>query len=119
MAINLTALNNITPFEVNTSLINESSTLAPNLISNANTLTNGYFGLGIMMVLFIFLMIILMQDNEVFKLRFSQALNVASGLTLLLGIVMFISNLISSYQHLMWFAIIFMISLLLTYYEKN
>ena len=53
--MNLTALNNITPYTVNNSLVNQTEDIGVNLISNANELTNGYFGLGIMMIIFIML----------------------------------------------------------------
>lgn len=119
MAINLTPLNNISTFEVNTSLINESSTLAPNLVSNANTATNGYFGLGMLIVLFIFMMIIFMQDNEVFRFTFPQAFLGASGICTLVGIVLLVSDMISSFQHVMWFAILFLIALVVVYNNRN
>jgi len=116
--MNLTALNNITPFEVNNTLINQTSDMGANLVTNANTSTGGYFGLGVMVIIFIFLMIILMADQEIFRLSFSSALLFSSAVVLLLGIVLLVGDLISNFQHVMWFAIIFLLALLIKYYEQ-
>lgn len=117
--MNISNLNNITPLEINNSLINNTSEIVPNLVSNANILTDGYFGLGMMLVMFLFLLIILMAEQEVFRFKFSTALVASSGITLLFGIILLLTNTISNYQHLMWFAIIFLISLIMKYYENN
>lgn len=117
--MNLSNLNNITPYEVNNSLINETSLIIPNMISNSNTLTQGYFSLGIMIIIFISLLIILMADQEVFRLKFSNALAGATGITLLIGIIMLVSDISSSFYHVMWFAILFAVSLVIVFYDKN
>jgi hypothetical protein len=119
MAINLTALNNITPFVVNNSLINETSDIGANLVTNANVQSQGYLGLGMMITLFLVLMIILMAEQEVFRLNFLNAYIISSGLSLLVGIVLLISNIGSSFQHVMWFAILFMIGILGKFYENK
>jgi len=116
--MNISNLNNITPLEVNNTLINTTSEIVPNLISNANTTTDGYFGLGLMITMFIFLLIVLMAEQDVFRFRFTEALVASSGITLIFGIILLITNVISNYQHLMWFAIIFMIALVMKFYER-
>lgn len=117
--VNISNLNNITPFEVNNSLINSTTEMIPNLYSNANQTTDGFFGLGIMVSLFIFLLLITMADQDVFRLPFSSALVFSSGMATLAGIILILSNLISSFQHVMWFAIIFAIALLVKFYERG
>jgi len=117
--MNITALNNITPYTVNNSLINDSTQIGTNLISNANTQSDGYFGLGLMIAIFLFLMIILMAEQEVFRFGFISAFIASSGITLLIGIIMLISNISSSFNHVMWFAILFIIGLLAKYYENK
>ena len=117
--MNLTALNNLIPYTVNNSLINETSQIGINLAVNANTQTQGYFGLGIMIVVFILLMIVLMAEQEIFKLGFLNSLVASSGISLLIGIILLISDISSSFQHVMWFAIIFIIALLGKYYENK
>jgi hypothetical protein len=117
--MNLTALNNITPFSVNTTLINESTEIGANLVSNANQQTGGYFGLGIMMIIFIFLLLILMQDQEVFRFNFVQAFVASSGISLMVGIIGLVSGIFTSFSHVMWFAILFIIALIAKYYQNN
>ena len=117
--MNLTKLNNINPFEVNNSLINESSEIIPNIVSNTNDMTGGYFGLGMMIIIFTVLLIILMADQEVFRLKFSNALAGSLGITVLVGVVMFSTDIITEFQHLMWFAIPFAISLVVVYYDQS
>ena len=51
--MNLSNLDNIAPPPINNSLINDSTQLVPNLISNSNNLTDGYFALGMMVIIFI------------------------------------------------------------------
>jgi hypothetical protein len=117
--MNLSKLNNITPFEVNNTLVNDTALLVPNAVTNANTLTDGYFGLGIMIVVFVALLIILMADQDVFRLKFTNALAGSSGIALLIGVIMLVSNIASNFYHVMWFAILFAISLLIVYYDKS
>ncbi len=117
--MNLTNLHNIAPLEVNNSLINETNEIIPSIISNSNSLTDGYFGLGIMTVIFVVLLLILMTDQDVFSLKFSTALAASSGITLLVGIIMLVSDIAASFTHVMWYAIIFAISLVVVYYDKS
>ena len=117
--MNLTALQNITPLTVNDSLVNETTTIGTKLISNATQTTDGYFGLGIMVIIFLFLLMITMADQDVFRLRFSSAFLFASSMATLTGIVLLIANATSSFQHVMWFAILFLVALLMKYYEKG
>ena len=117
--MNLTALQNITPYQVNNSLINNTNEIASNLISNANTQTNGYFGLIIMLIVFVIILISIMSEQDVFRLDFISALIFASLCSLIIGVVMIVSNLITSYQHVIWFAIIFISGLIAKYYQKQ
>lgn len=117
--MNITALNNITPYTVNNTLINNSENIASNLVQNANQTSGGYFGLGIMMVTFLVLLIMLMTENDVFRLDFISALAFSSGVSLLIGITLLIGDLASSFQHVMWFAIIFIIAIVSKYYQKG
>lgn len=117
--MNLTALNDITPFTVNNSLINETTEIGTNLVSNANVQTQGYFGLGMMIIIFIILLIVLMTEQDVFRFNFLSALTISSGMSLLVGLVLLVSDVSSSFQHVMWFAMIFIIALLSKAYEKR
>lgn len=117
--MNLSKLNNINPYEVNNSLINQTETIIPNLVTNSNELTGGYFGLGIMVMVFLALLIILMADQEVFRFKFSNALSTSSGIALLIGIILLVSDIAGNFYHVMWFAILFASSLVIVFYDKN
>ncbi len=117
--MNLTKLNDIQALEINNSLINETTEILPNLVSNSNELTNGYFGLGIMIITFIVLLIAFMTDQDVFRLKFANALAASSGITLLIGSSLLVSGVTSSFSHVMWFAILFALSLVLVNYDKT
>jgi len=117
--MNLSNLNNITPYEVNNSLINQTETIIPNLITNTNELTGGYFALGVMIMVFLALLIILMADQDVFRFKFSNALSASSGISLLIGIILLVSDIGANFYHVMWFAIIFASSLVIVKYDKN
>ncbi len=117
--MNVSNLNNISTLELNNTLLNDSQNIVPNLITNSNDLTGGYFTLGLMVVVFIGLLIIFMTERDVFRLKFSNALAGASGISLIMGIVLLISDIGSNFQHVMWFAILFVISLIIVYYDKN
>ena len=117
--MNISALNNITPYTVNNSLINETAEIVPNLITNANVQSQGYFGLVIMIIIFLFLLIILQSEAEVFRFSFMSSLVFSSGIALLVGIILLISDISSSFQHVMWFAIVFIIALIGKYYENK
>lgn len=117
--MNLSALNNLTPYTVNNSLINDTTQIGSNLVSNANTSTDGYFGLAILIVIFIFLIIILMSEGEVFRFAFLDALIVSSGMVTILGITLLVGNLISSFQHVILFAIVFLIAIVSKYYKNE
>lgn len=115
--MNLTQLNNITPYTVNNSLINDTTQIGSNLISNANVQSEGYLSLGIMIVIFIFILIVLMAEQDTFRFGFIGSLIAASGIALLAGIIMLVSDIGTSFQHVMWFAILFTLALLGKYYE--
>ncbi len=117
--MNLTALQYLEPYEVNNTLINDSSQLAANLVDNANTQTGGYFGLGMLIILFIFFLIMFMSENDFFRLDFISALNLSSGLCLLLGIIFIVSEVITNFQHVVWFGIIFILGLLAKYNSQR
>ncbi len=117
--MNLTALNNITPFEVNNTLLDVTEDIAINIANNANEATGGYFGLGVMISVFFVLLIMLMTEQDVFRFDFISAVIFSSGASLLIGITSLIGGLITSYQHVMWFAIILMFALIAKYFQRN
>jgi len=117
--MNISALNNITPFAVNNTIINNTQDTGANLVNNANTMTGGYFGLGIMIAVFLLLMLTLMSQQDLFRLSFISALGLSSGMSLIIGIVGLVSGLFTNYQHVMWFAILFAFALVFKNYERR
>ncbi len=117
--VNLTALQNITAFELNTSIINDSNQIIPNLISNTNSLSNGWFGLLVMIAAFIYITWEVFRDDGLFRLDIIRSIVVSSGITTCLGMIAIISALITSYQHVLWFGVIFALSLLGAYILKQ
>lgn len=117
--MDLTALNNITPYQVNNTLLNNTEEIGLNLINNANTTTGDYFGLGIMITIFIILLLFLMTEQDFFRLNFLQALTASSGFVLIIGAVGIVTGMFANLYHVFYFAIIFMIAILSTFYKNN
>ncbi len=117
--VNLTALQNLTPLILNTSIVNNSDTIIPNLISNTNTQTDNWFGLLIMLVLFFYLIWKLTDDAGRFRLDFVKGLVFSSGITLSVGAVMLVTNITTTYNHVVWFAIIFTLAMISAWYLKT
>ncbi len=117
--VNLTALENLTPLLMNTSIVNDSATIIPNLISNTNTQTDNWFGLLIMLVLFFYLTWKLTDDGGRFRLDFVKGLVFSSGITLIVGAVMLVTNITTTYNHVVWFAIIFTLAMISAWYLKT
>jgi len=117
--MNLTKLQNITPLEINNSLLNNSAEIGPNLISNANTSSQGYFGLVFMLTVFIFLCIVLFADQDVFRLDMIKSVLLASGVVTIIGIIAIITGIFNNFAHVMWFATIFMLMLIVNYFTNK
>jgi hypothetical protein len=117
--MNLTALSNITPFEVNNTLLNNTEDIAINIVNNANDTTGGYFGLVMMSAIFFVLLVIAMTEQDVFRFDFISSLAFSSGVTLLVGITAVIGGVITSFQHVMWFAMILMVAAIAKYLQKS
>lgn len=109
--MNLSALNNITPLQLNISLINNSENIVSSAVSTANEVTDNYLGLGLMITFFLFMLFILYDKNDQFRQSITKSLVQSSGLTLIIGIIMIVSGLITDYRHVIWFAIIFAVAI--------
>lgn len=117
--MDLNALTNITPFEVNNSLLNNTEQIGINLVNNANTTTGDFFGLGVMVVVFVVLMLFLMTEQDFFRLQFLQALTASSGFALIIGSVGIVTGIFTNLYHVFYFAIIFMIAVISTFYKNR
>lgn len=111
MAINLSKLGNITPFELNTTIISEGQTeLVDNIVQNANTTSDGYLGLVILTLIFLVLSYEFYRNDGDFRLDTARGILKASGWTFLLGIVLIVSDLIGDFKPVVWFGIIWLVS---------
>jgi uncharacterized membrane protein len=117
--VNLTKLNNLSEFNFNNSLINDSTQITENIISTANTQSDGYFGLIVLTIIFLYLLYELMREDGFFRQDFVSSGIFASGIVIIIGIIMIVSTLITSYQHLIWYVIIFTLFLISSYFVKN
>lgn len=117
--VNLTPLQNLTPLIINTSIVEDSELIIPNMVSNANTQTDNWFGLMIMIILFFYMMWRLTEQAGRFRLDFVKALTFSSGITLIVGMVMLATNITTTFNHVVWFAIIFTLAMISAWLLKN
>lgn len=117
--VNITALNNISNPEINTTIINNSQELTQNIFNNANTSTDGYFGLILYLVLFFWLLYIMFREDGFFRYDFLKSLVLSSGIVTIFGFSLILSGLVTSFQHIMWFGIIFALSAIATFLQKD
>ncbi len=117
--VNLTALENITPLIINTSIVEDIDNIIPNLVANTNTQTDNWYGLMVMVVLFFYLMWKLTNETGRFRLDFVRGLVFSSGITLLVGAMMLVTNITTTYAHVVWFANIFALAMISAWYLKQ
>ncbi len=117
--VNLDALQNITPLVINTSIVENADTIIPNLIANTNTQTQNWWGLLVMLSLFFYLMWKLSDDAGRFRLDFVKSLVYSSGITMIIGGVMIATNITTTYNHVVWFGIIFTLAAISAWFLKQ
>lgn len=119
MALNLEALKNMTPLEFNTSGITDPETTVTTLISNSNTVSEGYFGLSIMVLVFLALVYVTFRQDGDIRLDISRSILFSSGMTSIMGVVMLATPIISSFIHVMWFITIFIVMIVVVFNLKR
>jgi len=117
--VNLTALNNLSNPTFNITKINNSQELINNTVNNANVSTEGYFGLIVMTLIFLFLFYLMFREDGFFRYDFIESILISSGIITILGITMILSDIITSWQHVMWFGIIFVIFIIAKFILKE
>lgn len=117
--VNLAALQNITPLVLNTSIVENADSIIPNLIANTNTQTDNWWGLLVMLTLFFYLMWKLSDDAGKFRLDFVKSLVYSSGITMIIGATMVVTNITTTYNHVVWFGIVFTIAMISAWYLKQ
>jgi len=119
MAINWDSLNNVTALTFNTSQLSNSAELTNTLIDNADVVSEGYFGLGIMLIMFIVLLVVMFKDDGDIKMDIARSIMLSSGFTTILGVVALVLDIFSSFTHVMWFFVIFVFSLISVLFLKK
>lgn len=112
-----TQLENYTvnDFVLNTTLIDNTSELVSNIATNASPASDGYFGIGVMLGLYLVLTYFFYRSDEQFRLDFAKASLFASGFSLGVGIIMFSLGWMDNYRHLLWVGLIYLLSFLVSW----
>ena len=119
VGLNTTPLTEINPPSVNIS--NTTSGFMNQLPQKANELTGGYFGLGIMITLFFFLIYKLGKGQEFSNEQFSTArsVGISGGVVSIMGMNFLALGYFTNYYHVVIFIGIMLLSTMLVYYEKK
>src|SRR6056297_3188311 len=119
VGLNTTPLTEINPPSVNIS--NTTSGFMNQLPQKANEMTGGYFGLGIMITLFFFLIYKLGKGQEFSNEQFSTArsVGISGGVVSIMGINFLALGYFTNYYHVVIFIGIMLLSTILVYYEKK
>lgn len=115
--VNLSNLQHIEPLNLSVDLTDPD--ILETAVATTNETTGGYFGLVVGIVIYIFLMYITTKENSEFSLDFIKASLMSSGLVIVIMVVMLALNMMASFLHLMWFVVIFLLSLLGAYFLKD
>lgn len=115
--VNLDNLQNINTINITTNLTGDA--FLDTAVTSANTQTDGFFGLIIGIAIYISIMYMATKQDSLFALDFIKASVLGSGLTLTFMILLLALDMISSYVHLMYFVIIFIISVVIAYVMRE
>ena len=117
--MNLTALTDMTPIVFNTTDITNPETAIPTLITTSNDVSEGYFGLGIMIAIFIVLLYTSFRQDGDIRLDISRSILMASGFSSIVGIILLATPITSSFVHVMWFLTIFIVMVVVMFNIKR
>ena len=111
--VNLSALTDLQALEINTSLLNNATTeIIPVMQQTANSSSDGWYTLGVLLLFFIFILIITLKINGDIRLSIAQGIMVSSGFTSVLGILMLVLDYSNTITPFLWFFLIFILSIL-------
>lgn len=115
--VNLSKLQDIEPLNISANLTDPD--ILNTAVTSANDVTNGFLGLGISIAIYVFTMYIATKPDSGFSLDFIKASVLASGISIVVGLVMIALDMTSSFSHLMLFVVIFVLSVLMAYILKD
>ena len=115
----MTAFQTMTSLTFNSTNLSDSENIVPNIISTTDTISGGYFGLAVMLGTFILLFFVTFKQDGDIRMDMMRSLMLSSGFASMIGVVMLVTGLSSSFVHLMWFLTTFMLSIILLYNLKK
>ena len=117
--LNISALTDATPPEFNIS--NSSTQLLQDIPQTANDLTNGYFGLGILIILFFYLVWKYGKGLQELNEQYStvRTVGMAAGVCAILGLNFLALGFFTNYFHVVIFMGLTLVSTLLVYMEDK
>ena len=117
--VNLSKLSNLSPLEFNNTIVNNTDTIIPQMAANANVLSGNYWGLAVMVSVYIIVFWYTFKDDGAIRLDFLRSTMVASGFSFIVGLLGIISTLFTSFVHVMWFFAVFVGSVVWLYAVKK
>jgi len=117
MAMNLSNINS-TPLELNLSLFTDTNMIS-NVAANSNTVTDGLYGVFVLMIFYIFIVYELNKETGLFRLDLIKSSAFSSGIVFVIGSVMLIAELIFALYSVVWFGLVLLISLYFAHNQKE
>jgi len=119
IGLNLSVLQNLTA--PNVTIGKTGKEIAKSLSSNANIMTNNYYGLGVLVTLFFFLIWKIGKGRELINEQYSslRSVGIASGVCAILGFQMLNLGFFSDYYHIVVFSGINLLCWILIYFGNK
>lgn len=111
--VNLSKLQEIDTLQISVNLSDPE--ILNTAVETSNSTTDGFFGLIIGIAIYIVLVYLATRQDSLFSLDLPKSSVLGSGVSLIILIILLSLNMISSFIHLMLFAFIFIVSLVITY----
>jgi len=114
IGLNLSVLNNLSAPNIS---IGSGEEIANSLSSSANTQTSNYFGLGVMVTLFFYLVWKLGRGTDVINEQFAsiRSVGVSAGVVSIIGLMFINLGFFSEYYHVVIFIGITLVSWLVIF----
>ena len=110
MALNLSYLATIEPYESNLSMFDNKEEIATNLVSTAQSSTGDWYLFGILLVVYIVGMAITTNKEGIFRLDFISANLMLSGFCLIISGVGLVLGFTNSFNDVSFFGTLFFVS---------
>lgn len=117
--VNWSQLNNLTPPSFNTTDLTNMEEIVPIMLTAVDDTTQGYFGLGVMSVMFLVMTFAMFREDGDIRLDILRTLMISSGFTSIIGLILLVIGVSTSFVHLMWFMSLFILTSLMLYITKK